>query len=167
MRHRGHPICSARSDPRTHVAKPQKRPLGRRSPLDGSLGRAHGGERAVDDASELTCGQVQGVRLSEPIDVLENARVNWRRGAGLSSQACSKIRPSFLPDHQRQPLRLNRRDAVDPFEILRRSRPAGRLLRWARLPHFSQSGGGQAGARPLRSPSSRHAAVVAHRGPLR
>jgi hypothetical protein len=45
------------------------------------------------------------------------------------------------------------------FRISGRSRPAGRLLRWARLTHFSQSGGGQAGARPLRSPSSRRAAV--------
>jgi hypothetical protein len=46
-------------------------------------------------------------------------------------------------------------------------RSAGRLLRWARLPHLSQSGGGQAGARSLRSPSSRRAAVAPGRGPAR
>jgi transposase len=47
------------------------------------------------------------------------------------------------------------------FALPRRWRRAGSL------PRLSQSGGGQAGARPLRSPSSRRAAVAPGRGPAR
>ena len=53
------------------------------------------------------------------------------------------------------------------FSTSGRGRPAGRLLRWRRLPDLSQSGGSQAGARSVRSGSQRRAAVAARREPAR
>jgi hypothetical protein len=73
--------------------------------------------------------------------------------------ACSRTRPSSLLALQRQPLRLNRRTLPILSNLWTQS------TRWTIIAmgsptHFSQSGGGQAGARPLRSPSSRRAAVA-------
>ncbi len=49
------------------------------------------------------------------------------------------------------------------FSTSERGRPNGRLLRWRRLPDLSQSGGSQAGARPVRSGSRSRAAVAVQR----